>query len=98
MPVAYAPTALPKKPLPAGMPREWYIAHNRALKAMRIAIALLDTGVYTPQQAGNEVIRQTAERIDVHPPSPTTCRMVRRLFWSTGSVTASRAAAISVPG
>ncbi|MFW6689997.1 hypothetical protein [Streptomyces sp. MAR4 CNX-425] len=80
MPVAYAPTPLPRKPLPAGMPREWYVAHNRMLKAMRIAIALLDTGVYTPQRARNEVIRHTAERIGVHPPSLTTCRLVRSLL------------------
>ncbi|RKN45583.1 hypothetical protein [Streptomyces hoynatensis] len=73
-------TSLPRKPLPAGMPREWYIAHNRRLKAMRLAIALLDTGVYTRQQARNEVIRRTAERIDVHPPSTTTCRLVRSLL------------------
>lgn len=37
-----------KKALPAGQPREWYVSHNRRLKAMRLAIALLDTGVYTP--------------------------------------------------
>jgi len=24
---------LPKKPLPTGRPREWYIAHNRRLKS-----------------------------------------------------------------
>ncbi|MGV9551936.1 hypothetical protein ACWDR6_26520, partial [Streptomyces ardesiacus] len=35
-----------KRPLPAGRPREWYITHNRRLKAMRLAIALLDSGVY----------------------------------------------------
>ncbi|MDT0345892.1 hypothetical protein [Streptomyces litchfieldiae] len=80
MPVAHAPTSLPKKPLPAGMPREWYIAHNRMLKAMRITIALLDTGVYTPRQARNEVIGRTAERIGVHPPSALTCRMIRSLI------------------
>jgi len=71
---------LPKKPLPAGRPREWYVTHNRQLKAMRIAIALLDTGVYTPQQAHNGVIRATADRIGVHPPSTTTCRLVRSLL------------------
>lgn len=80
MPAKSTPTTLPKKPLPAGMPREWYIAHNRRLKAMRIAIALLDTGVYTRRQARNEVIRRTAERINVHPPSTTTCRLVRSLL------------------
>jgi hypothetical protein len=62
------------------MPREWYIAHNRMLKAMRITIALLNTGVYTPQQARNAVIRRTAERIGVHPPSAVTCRLVRSLL------------------
>jgi hypothetical protein len=47
---------------------------------MRIAIALLDTGIYTPQQAHNSIIRYTAARIGVHPPSLTTCRMVRALL------------------
>ena len=68
---------LQKKPLPAGRPREWYISHNRRLKAMRLAIALLDTGVYYPSSADNDKIRTTAERIGIHPPSDTTCRMVR---------------------
>lgn len=80
MPGVYAPTAPHKKPLPAGLPREWYIAHNRMLKAMRLAIALLESGVYTPQQARNEVIGRTAERIGVHPPSPITCHLVRSLL------------------
>lgn len=71
---------LPKKPLPAGLPREWYETHNRRLKAMRIAIALLDTGVYTAAQARNRTIRTTAQRIGVHPPSLTTCRLVRSLL------------------
>lgn len=71
----YAP--LTKRPLPPGRPREWYITHNRRLKAMRLAIALLDSGVYVPNQARNETIRSTAERIGVHPPSDTTCHMVR---------------------
>ncbi|GAA2085932.1 hypothetical protein [Streptomyces albiaxialis] len=71
---------LPKKPLPAGRPREWYETHNRQLKAMRIAIALLDTGIYTPEQAHNRAIRATAARIGVHPPSLTTCRLVRALL------------------
>ncbi|MGP3969292.1 hypothetical protein [Streptomyces sp. 6N223] len=84
MPVAYAPTTpVAKKPLPAGMPREWYVAHNRMLKAMRISIALLEAGVYTPQQARNEVIGRMAELIGVHPPSPVTCRLVRSLLWSS---------------
>jgi hypothetical protein len=71
---------LPKKPLPAGRPREWYVAHNRRLKTMRLVIALLDSGVYEPAQAGNPRIRATAERIGVHPPSDITCRMVRALL------------------
>jgi hypothetical protein len=88
MPVTHAPTPrltpllppLQKKPLPAGRPREWYISHNRRLKAMRIAIALLDTGVYTPRQAHDAAIRRTAADIGVHPPSAATCRQVRRLL------------------
>lgn len=71
---------LQKRPLPAGWPREWYISHNRRLKAMRLAIALLDTGVYYPSSADNDTIRTTAERIGIHPPSDTTCRMVRALI------------------
>jgi hypothetical protein len=71
---------LQKKPLPAGRPREWYVSHNRRLKAMRLAIALLDTGVYYPSSADNDTIRTTAERIGIHPPSDTTCRMVRALI------------------
>ncbi|MFI1098142.1 hypothetical protein [Streptomyces sp. NPDC020917] len=74
------PMSLPKKPLPAGLPREWYIAHNRRLKTMRLVIALLDSGVYEPAQAGNRRIRLTAELIGVHPPSDITCRMVRALL------------------
>ncbi|MFD8014825.1 hypothetical protein [Streptomyces sp. NPDC058955] len=66
-----------KKPLPAGRPREWYITHNRRLKAMRLAIALLDAGVYIPSKATNATIRTTAHRIGIHPPSDTTCRLVR---------------------
>ncbi|MEV0095333.1 hypothetical protein [Streptomyces sp. NPDC050738] len=69
-----------KKPLPAGRPREWYVNHNRRLKAMRLAIALLDSGVYQPEQAPNIKIRSTAARIGIHPPSDTTCRMVRFLI------------------
>ncbi|GHJ38091.1 hypothetical protein Sm713_37000 [Streptomyces sp. TS71-3] len=74
----YAP--LTKKPLPAGRPREWYITHNRRLKAMRLAIALLDSGVWMPQQAHDNRIRSTAAMIGVHPPSDTTCHMVRALM------------------
>lgn len=69
-----------KRPLPPGRPREWYETHNRRLKAMRLAIALLDTGVYTPRQAHNVRIRSTAARIGIHPPSNTTCHMVRSLI------------------
>jgi len=69
-----------KRPLPPGRPREWYVTHNRRLKAMRLAIALLDSGVHVPQQARDEKIRSTAELIGVHPPSDTTCRMVRALM------------------
>jgi hypothetical protein len=74
----YVPVA--KRPLPPGRPREWYVTHNRRLKAMRLAIALLDSGVYVPNQARNETIRSTAEQIGVRPPSDTTCHMVRALM------------------
>jgi hypothetical protein len=70
---------LKKKPLPAGQPREWYESHNRRLKAMRLAIALLDTGVYRTEQASNRRIRTTAARLEIHRPSNTTCRLVRSL-------------------
>ncbi|WP_432135662.1 MULTISPECIES: hypothetical protein [unclassified Streptomyces] len=73
-------TPVVKQPLPPGRPREWYMTHNRRLKAMRLAIALLDSGVYMPNQARNETIRSTAEQIGVHPPSDTTCHMVRALM------------------
>ncbi|MFG2358515.1 hypothetical protein [Streptomyces sp. NPDC048521] len=66
-----------KRPLPAGRPREWYVTHNRRLKAMRLAIALLDSGIHLPGQARNETIRSTAEEIGMRPPSDTTCHMVR---------------------
>ncbi|WP_399209494.1 hypothetical protein [Streptomyces sp. SLBN-118] len=71
---------LKKKPLPAGQPREWYVSHNRRLKAMRLTIALLDSGIYHPATADNHKIRATAESIGIHPPSDTTCRMVRALI------------------
>ncbi|MGW7414162.1 hypothetical protein [Streptomyces sp. NPDC054863] len=74
------PKPLRKKPLPAGRPREWYISHNRRLKAMRLAIALMDTGVYVPEKATNRKIRATAARVGIHPPSNTTCRLVRDLI------------------
>ncbi|MGA5194837.1 hypothetical protein [Streptomyces exfoliatus] len=73
-------TPLQRKPLPAGRPREWYVTHNRRLKAMRLAIALLDAGVYVPSKATNATIRTTADRIGIHPPSDSTCRMVRALI------------------
>jgi hypothetical protein len=71
---------LPRRRLPAGRPREWYESHNRSLKAMRLAIALLETGVYEPRQARNNKIRSTAVRIGVHRPSNETCRLVRSLI------------------
>jgi hypothetical protein len=71
---------LRKKSLPAGRPREWYVSHNRRLKAMRLTIALLDTGVYQPSSADNARIRAAAERLAIHPPSDITCRMVRDLI------------------
>lgn len=66
--------------LPAGQPREWYEAHNRKLKAMRLAAALLTTGVYHPTQAPNGRIRAMAPRVGIRPPSDTTCQLVRRLM------------------
>ncbi|MEU1038967.1 hypothetical protein [Streptomyces sp. NPDC005907] len=69
-----------KRPLPPGRPRDWYVTHNRRLKAMRLAIALLDSGVYVPNQARNETIRGAAQLIGLHPPSDTTCHMVRALM------------------
>ena len=77
---ASATTPSGKKPLPAGQPREWYESHNRRLKAMRLAVALLDNGVYHPRQAHNRKIRSTAVRIGVHRPSNATCRLVRSLI------------------
>ncbi|MBM7173436.1 hypothetical protein JQK87_34635 [Streptomyces sp. G44] len=74
----YAP--LEKKALPAGRPREWYVSHNRRLKAMRLAIALLDSGVHLPNQAKNTTIRSMAEEVGIHPPSDITCHMVRALM------------------
>ncbi|MFF2507200.1 hypothetical protein ACFVTY_28060 [Streptomyces sp. NPDC058067] len=71
---------LVKKALPAGRPRDWYVTHNRRLKAMRLAIALLDSGVHLPDQARNSTIRSTAERVGIHPPSDITCHMVRALM------------------
>ncbi|MFJ1703758.1 hypothetical protein [Kitasatospora sp. NPDC088346] len=67
----------PVRPLPAGLPRAWYIEHNRRLKAMRLAVVLLDSGIYGPQQATNRRIRSLAVRLEIHRPSAATCRMVR---------------------
>ncbi|MFC0597215.1 hypothetical protein [Streptomyces palmae] len=77
LPIPHSIPTLPKKPMPAGRPREWYETHNRRLKAMRLAIALIHSGVYRAEQAHDHTIRSTAARIGVHPPSDTTCRMVR---------------------
>jgi hypothetical protein len=74
----YAPVL--KQPLPVGRPREWYVTHNRRLKALRLVIALLDSGIYLPGQARDEKIRSTAQLIGVRPPSEATCRMVRALM------------------
>ncbi|MFD0414588.1 hypothetical protein [Streptomyces sp. NPDC127108] len=76
--VPYVPVE--KRPLPPGRPRDWYITHNRRLKAMRLAIALLDAGVLVPNQASNVRIRTMAETVGIHPPSDTTCHMVRALM------------------
>jgi len=38
---------------------------------------ILEEERYMPNQAGNDRIRDTAELIGVHPPSDTTCHMVR---------------------
>ncbi|MFV2121776.1 hypothetical protein ACE14D_26440 [Streptomyces sp. Act-28] len=73
---------LRKKPLPAGRPREWYVSHNRHLKAMRLTIALLDSGVYVAADADDETIRTAAEDLGIRPPSDITCRMVRSLIRS----------------
>ncbi|MFG2876865.1 hypothetical protein ACGFYU_18035 [Streptomyces sp. NPDC048337] len=66
-----------KKPLPAGLPREWYESHNRRLKAMRLAISLLDSGTYDARRATNRKIRTMAVRTGIHRPSNVTCKMVR---------------------
>ncbi|WP_227979529.1 hypothetical protein [Nocardia spumae] len=68
---------LVKHRLPAGRPRSWYVMHNRRLKAMRLAIALLDSGVYRANLADNHTIRRTADAIGIRPPSDKTCRLVR---------------------
>ncbi|WP_157171563.1 hypothetical protein [Nocardia veterana] len=71
---------LVKRPLPAGRPRSWYVMHNRRLKAMRLAIALLDSGVYRANLADNHTIRRTADAVGIRPPSDKTCRLVRDLM------------------
>ncbi|GAA5065742.1 hypothetical protein [Nocardia callitridis] len=73
-------TPLAKRPLPAGRPRSWYVLHNRKLKAMRLTIALLDSGTYAPSYATNTRIRRTAEAIGVNPPSKATCALVRTML------------------
>jgi hypothetical protein len=47
---------------------------------MRLAVVLLDTGLYTPDQATNRRIRSIAARIGIHRPSAATCRLVRSLL------------------
>ncbi|TLF75258.1 hypothetical protein [Nocardia cyriacigeorgica] len=73
-------TAPARRPLPAGRPRSWYILHNRRRKAMRLAIALLDSGVYAPGYATDRKIRAAAEVAGVRPPSDATCELVRTLL------------------
>lgn len=80
-PSAPQPSApLAKRRLPAGRPREWYVRHNRRLKAMRLAIALLDAGAHGPGFVHDRTIRAAAVRLGIHPPSTATCRMVRQLM------------------
>lgn len=74
----YAP--LVKRRLPPGRPRSWYVTHNRRLKAMRLAIAMLDSGIYRASLADNEKIRRTADLVGIRPPSDKTCRLVRDLM------------------
>ncbi|WP_308166312.1 hypothetical protein [Nocardia albiluteola] len=74
----YVPLA--KRRLPPGRPRSWYVTHNRRLKAMRLAIALLDSGVYRASLADNEKIRRTADLVGIRPPSDKTCRLVRDMM------------------
>jgi hypothetical protein len=74
----YVPLA--KRRLPPGRPRYWYVTHNRRLKAMRLAIALLDSGVYRASLADNEKIRRTADLVGIRPPSDKTCRLVRDMM------------------
>lgn len=71
---------LQKKRLPLTAPVSGTSPTTMRLKAMRLAIALLDTGVHQPSSASNARIRTTAELLGIHPPSDTTCRMVRALI------------------
>lgn len=73
-----------KKPLPAGLPREWYESHNRRLKAMRLAISLLDSGTYDVRRATNRKIRTMAVRTGIRRPSNVTCKMVRSFIRDAG--------------
>lgn len=70
------PKPLQKKRLPAGRPREWYVSHNRRLKAMRLAIALLDTGVYQPPAPA------TTRYVPPPNTSASTRRPTPRAAWS----------------
>lgn len=73
-----------KKPLPAGLPREWYESHNRRLKAMRLAISLLDSGTYDARRATNRKIRTMAVRTGIRRPSNVTCKLVRSFIRDAG--------------
>ncbi len=48
-----------------------------SLKAMRLAISLLDSGTYDARRATNRKIRTMAVRTGIHRPSNVTCKMVR---------------------
>ncbi|MEV4194825.1 hypothetical protein [Streptomyces toxytricini] len=82
MATARTPMPVKKKALPAGLPREWYESHNRRLKAMRLAISLLDSGTYDARRATNRKIRTMAVRTGIHRPSNTTCKLVRAFIVS----------------
>ncbi|WP_280381423.1 hypothetical protein [Nocardia wallacei] len=72
--------ALPKSALPKGRPQSYYATHFRRLKAMRLAIALLETGVRRAGRADDDRIRRTAAAIGVRQPSDQTCDLVRHLI------------------
>lgn len=80
----YTVQRVKKKPLPAGLPREWYETHNRRLKAMRLAISLLDSGTYDAQRATNRKIRTMAVRTGIRRPSNVTCKLVRTFIREAG--------------